>query len=307
MKKILALIVILLIGGFVYYSINYVDKGEADYTNVSNEYNNKLRELTIKKEMLQEELDLYDNIDIIVPDMGSVIFMLSDTKKDHLDNAVKVLSDNGYYGVIALSKSHLPNNNDPEYFNSNDIDNLTSLGYELIIRLEKNENAIETYNYFTDYGYSIKGFYIPSQTISIETIDDIKSIGNMVIIGNFGEYEDDEIMLIEKYGNHYSNVKDKFMESIDESNTIAISVGYGDNRDEKYEYVNFSSMLLVINPYVDSENTDVCNISESVERRAKLEEELDTINSEDRKKIKELRNSIEEINKELIGLRSENE
>ena len=289
--------------GFIFYSVNFAKKDTVDYIESSDEFNNRIRELKIEKEKLQAELDMYDDIDITVPNMGSIIFMLSDTKIDHLDDAVNVMSNNGYYGVIALSKSHLPEDNDPNYFSRTDIDYLTSLGYETIIKLESDQNPIEVYTFFKDYGYNIKGFYIPSLVINIETINDIKSIGNMVIIGNFGDYEDEDIMLIEKFGNHFFNVKDKFMDAVDESKTLAISVGYGTDTDERYEYVNYTSMMIAINPEVDSGHVNICNITEAIERHKLLEKELDTINSEDRKKIKELRYNIEEINKELIDLR----
>lgn len=299
MKKILAILVVLILGGFVYYSINFVDNGEIDYTDVRDEYNEKLRELKIQKEALQQELAQYEE-DFSIPNMGSVVFLLTDIDRNHLEEAIPQLEANGYIGVIAISSSNMPSNDGSKNMTRSQIDDLVNRGYEVVIRLEGGEDVNETYSKFIEDGYVVRGFYLPGDRISLGTIDAIKKIGGMAMIGDFGDYEDDDELIINSYGNWYSNVKNKFFDSIKESNTIAITVGYGDNTDENYDYVNFTTMMNIINPYVDDSNTDVCNITDARRRHNAYLNQLDTIASGDRDKVKELKKQISDIDEQMI-------
>lgn len=289
----------LLAGGFVFYSLYYVDNGEIDYTDVSDEYNDKLRELKVEKEKLQAELAQYEDT-YSIPNMGSVIFMLSDIDKEHLNDAIPQLDANGFHGVIALSASNMPDSDNYNNLSRSQVFELVDKGYEVVIRLEEDEDVNEVYSKFIEEGYVVRGFYLPYETIAINTINEIKDIGGMVVIGNFGNYEDEDIMLIEKYGNKYSNVKNKFFDSIKESNTIAISIGYGEDETEEYEYINFTTMLNIINPYVDDGSTDVCNITDARRRYDAYLEKQNSMESTDREKVKELKKQIEEIDEQMI-------
>lgn len=299
MKKVLAILVVLLIGGFVYYSLNYADNGEVDYTDVSDEYNEKLRDLKIQREALQAELSQYED-DYSIPNLGSVIFLLSDIDKTHLDEAIPQLEANGYIGVIAISPSNMPDNDGSKNMTRSQINDLVEKGYEVVIRLEQDEDVNEAYNKFIEDGYVVRGFYLPGDKIGLGTIDAINKIGGMAMIGNFEDFEDEDALVVNSYGNKYSNVKNKFFDSIKESNTIAITIGYGDDSDEEYEYVNFTTMLNIINPYVDDSNTDVCNITDARRRYDNYLDQLDNIQSDDRDKVKELKKQIAEIDEQMI-------
>ena len=300
MKKVLAILVVLLIGGFVYYSLNYADNGEVDYTDVSDEYNEKLRDLKIQREALQAELSQYED-DYSIPNLGSVIFLLSDIDKTHLDEAIPQLEANGYIGVIAISPSNMPDNDGSKNMTRSQINDLVEKGYEVVIRLEQDEDVNEAYNKFIEDGYVVRGFYLPGDKIGLGTIDAINKIGGMAMIGNFEDFEDEDALVVNSYGNKYSNVKNKFFDSIKESNTIAITIGYGDDSDEEYEYVNFTTMLNIINPYVDDSNTDVCNITDARRRYDNYLDQLDNIQSDDRDKVKELKKQIAEIDEQMIA------
>ena len=90
------------------------------------------------------------------------------------------------------------------------------------------------------------------------------------------------------------------MGSVKKSNTIAISIGFDEDEDEEYEYVNFTTLLNIINTYVDNSNTDVCNITDARKRYVNYLKQLDSIASEDRDKVKELKKKIAELDKQII-------
>lgn len=301
MKKVLVFIAVLLMGGYIYFSLNYVDNGHTNYSGLDQEYNQKLKELKVQREELEAELSQYDD-DYSIPNMGSVVILLTDIDRKHLTDTISQLDSFGYSGVLALSSSNMPGSDDSTYLSREEVNELIDKGYEIVIKLEDNESPSDVYYSFVEEGYDIKGFYLPNSTNSIEVINSIKNIGDMVIIGSFGDYEDEDILLIEKYGNKYPNVKNIFLDGIKDSSTIAISVGYGDDKTEEYEYVNFTSMLNVINPYVVDGNTDICNVTNARRRNDAYLEKLSTFKTEDRLKVKDLKKQIDAIDKQMIGL-----
>ena len=304
MKKVLVVIVAILVFGFMYYSINYIDNGLGIYGNPE-EYNEKFEKLEFKKRELEVEQSKYNVDDCLIEGRGSLVFIISDTNAGHLSWTVPTLNDNGYISVVALSKEHMPEKNDPEFFNRSDIEKLAAKGYEFVISLGKNDNAIETYNYFVERNYDIKGFYIPFDNVSEDTINDIRGIGNMTIFGNISgfDYEDEEeeLNVFNTYGYKLSNIKSNFIDAVNSSGTIAISVG-SLNDYELYDKTSFDNMISYIKPYIDDSSIVLTNVGGAVERKESYQIDLNELKNITQQKFDEIQEQIDEIEFEMLAI-----
>lgn len=297
MKKLLTLLVILAVCGYIF---NVYSNKETIDNSANEQYNSEIRKLEIKKQELVNKLD--EKQDLSVKNMGSIIFLFSDIDKKHLEEAIVYLNENNYRGVLAMSTDDIPKTYDNKNMTKKEVKQLIDNNYEIVVKLLENESALDAYEKIKKKGYDVKGFYIPYSRISIETINEIKSIGNMVIIGNFGSFEDDELFLIEKYGNHNPDVKNKFLDSLDESKTIAISVGHSDSKDESYNNENYSAMLNVIKPYIEKQETVVCNISEANLRYEDYKKVIEDMEENDQKQKEIIKQQIEDIDMQITRL-----
>ena len=296
--KILVTIIVGVIGLIMLYFYRLkLDEQALVYQKVD-KYNAIIKESREEKEQLQKQAKkVYEQL--YLPDKGSTIILLSDTRVEQKDDAIAIMDEFDYHGVIALSLNTLPEEGLEEYLTREDIDELLEKGYELVIKII-NEDITMTYKKITEKGYKIKGFYFEGSNIGQAKIDTVKKIDpNLVIIGTYENgynYVDD--LLITAYGSAQSGVKTKFEDAVEISKPLALTVGY-DNSKSQYSEDNFTAMLNNIDDNVYDEKTKVCNISEAIEVHndylTSLKEEL----PEEMEKLEELKSRIDEVNKEI--------
>lgn len=298
LSKILITFIIGIIGlTLLYFYRQKLDEQALVYQKVD-KYNEIIKKSREEKEQLQNQAkDLYEQL--YLPDKGSTIILLSDTRVEQKDNAIAIMDEYDYCGVIALSLNALPEEGLEGYLTREDIDELLEKGYELVIKII-NEDITMTYKKITEKGYEIKGFYFEGNNIGQSKIDTVKKIDpNLIIIGTFENgynYVDD--LLITAYGSAQSGVKTKFDDAVEISKPLALTVGY-DNSKSQYSEDNFRAMLKSIDKSVDYDETEVCNISEAIERHNEfivaLKEEL----PKEMEELEELKSRIDEIDKEI--------
>ena len=71
---------------------------------------------------------------------------------------------------------------------------------------------------------------------------------------------------------------------------------------EEFSESNYHSMFKTIAPYVEDDLTAVCNITEAVKRNNEFEEYLASHYTKQEEEIQNLKNNLEEINKEILNL-----
>lgn len=300
MKKLVVVlaVVILIIGGMLYIDAFHNSKQDNKYQEISKQHNQRLKELRSEKDKLEKELEEL-NKETETHKMSSTILLISDTKKECLNDAIKQMNDNSYHGVIVLDYDYLPDNYNEDYLNREDIDILVNKGYELVISIDKEDSPLEQHKLFNDLGYVIKGFYIENEITENQT-DEIESIENMVIIGNIENKDEYNSTIITKVGLCNSTVKNTFIDSVNNSSILAICTGY-ENTESKYNKDTFNSMLSTISPYIQDEQTQITNITEAKQRHSEYQELLDNKDTKTEKRKQEINTRINEIEEELRG------
>lgn len=304
MRFLSKLIVLALVGAlcFMFYYTYQQNQKESSLSEKIEQYNKILRQIREEKAKLENESKyLYENL--YLPDMGSTLILLSDTKVEQLDDAISIMDDYDYHGLIALSLNCLPEDNIEGYLTSQDIDELVSKGYELVIRLN-NEDINKTYQSFIDKGYDIKGFYFENVSVGKAKIDTIRKIDpNLAIIGQFEDnvnYSD--MLLINAYGSKQSGVKTAYEDSIGVSKTMALAVGY-ENSKNQYTYDNFIAMVKLINSHIYADETDLCNITEAKQRYDEYLIELQEQLPDQVERINEINERLQLIEKEMTNIK----
>ena len=300
----LALVLLLgLTGGFFVYRYDYLAK-QKELQNMyveSEKLNQEMRTLRKEKDALNAELEeLYD--ELYAGDMGSTIILITDTQSDCLDDAIRLMDEYGYKGVIVLDYNHLPENNKKGYLNREQIDELVENGYELVIKAESEDIPV-TYEKFATLGYPISGIYFEGIVVTTLMAEEIHNIDpEMAIIGNYlDSIGITDTLLINYYGSRQQNVKNLYQDSIDKSKVIALTVGY-QSSSSKYDEDNFDSMLRTIRNNVSSDKTAVCTISEAIVRNEQYLNSLEEIDPEKYTRVNEIKERINQIDKQLIDM-----
>lgn len=289
------------IGLFSYKRYENIVKNRFSLYVKSEKYNSELRNLRKEQDALNIELnDLYE--ELYTGGLGSTIFVLSDTHEGCLDDAVATLSLYGYKGVIVLSSRYLPEENHKGYLTREQIDELVEQGYEIVIKAT-NEDLIKTYERFAKLNYDIKGFYFEDMAVNNLMVEQIRNIDeNLVVIGNYLDgISATDTLLIHYYGSRQSNVKTNYEESIDKSEVIALTVGY-DKSISRYEEKNFINMLNNVRSFIWSDETEVCNITEAIERNAIYLDKLSEIKPEQYERMIEIRKRLDDISKQIMEM-----
>lgn len=299
MKKFLKIILIIALIGVLcctYYFYRKQEIKDAKVAKIAQQYNAALKKVREEKASLIEERKLLYE-DLYLPDRGSTIVLLADTCIEHLDDTIYLMDQWYMHGVIALSPYHFPDDNDVDYLNREQIDELVSNGFELVITIN-NEDINSVYNSFIEKGYDIKGFYFENVKVNKARIDEVRKIDpELVAIGDYDEglYYND-YLLIHSYGSKQSGVKTAYNDSIGVSKTMALTVGYKDTNSQ-YTYENFTAMLNLISNYEYYGETMACNISEA---KLRYQEYLDLLSIEKTDAV----NRISEIEKRLNDIDS---
>lgn len=301
MRRLLILLTILIVLSCVatyIYKNNFDLKKQNEMNRIAEEYNKVLKELREDKEKLNQNIEVLKK-EIIVEGMGSTIILLSDTNSNCLKDTVPLLDDFGYYGVICIDDSHSPIDEVEGYLSKEEINELISKGYELVLNANSNTNVINLYNKYINAGYDIKGFYFPNDDMSANQLLNIKELGIEYVLLYGEERNDKEVITSKVIGSMYQNAKSEFEDGVASSKTIALSIGYGRSIDT-FNEENIRAMLKVIKKHVDAGNTAITNISEAKQR---YDDYLDyLINSSQNEKIKnieELENRLQEIEEKL--------
>lgn len=298
MKKLLAVLFTFVVCVLVYYGLSRYWNRPGIYYQIASEYNAATKDL--KKERLQlvdKIQDLED--DFSVSNLGSVIIFLSDDNLSHLKTTVTKIDENGYHGVIAVSKSMLEDTDN--YMSKTDLESLMNKNYEIVIELTKDDDPSELYKYFVLEGLDPKGFYIVGD-VSEDIINKIKQTDCNVVIGNPYNVTDEDIFYICKYGNRYPSIKTKFKESVSNSTTIALSIGYSGVIYEQYEEDVIDSMFKTLTSHVEDDLTLICNITEAVYRKEYLDAYLEEYYASQNAEISRCKERIEQIDKEILDL-----
>lgn len=300
----LALVLLLgLTGGFFVYRYDYLAK-QKELQNMyveSEKLNQEMRTLRKEKDALNAELEeLYD--ELYAGDMGSTIILITDTQSDCLDDAIALMDEYGYKGVIVLDYNHLPENNKKGYLTREQIDELVENGYELVIKAESEDIPV-TYEKFATLGYPISGIYFEGIVVTTLMAEEIHNIDpEMAIIGNYlDSIGITDTLLINYYGSRQQNVKSLYQDSIDKSKVIALTVGY-QSSSSKYDEDNFDSMLRTIRNNVSNDKTAVCTISEAIVRNEQYLNSLEEIDPEKYTRVNEIKERITQIDKQLIDM-----
>lgn len=298
-KRLLVLFIIAMLGCGMFYYYRKQQQKSATVQKMAEKYNVLLKQVREERAKLEEEFKLLHE-GLTIPDKGSTIVLLADTRTEHLDDALYIMDEEDYYGVIALSPYCFPDDNIEGYLNRQQIDELVSKNFELVISIN-NEDIEKTYNSFINKGYDIKGFYFENIKVNKAKIEAIKKLNpELVIIGNFeGELYYDDYLLINSYGSKQSGVKTAYKDSIGVSKTVALVVGY-ENSKNQYTYENFVAMLELIDDYEYYNQTALCNITEAKLRfedylLALAEAKPDEIN-----RIEEIKERLATIDKTLL-------
>ena len=299
MKKLLAVVVTIIICALVYVGVSRFQNSQNGYDESAKIQNEKIKNLYKEKQEIQNQIESIEN-EINTSNVGTLILLYTDINKKHLDESVKINNGEGYHGVFALSKEDIKFN-DKDSITKKQLKNLQKKGYEVVIKVNTGEDPKELYDEFVKNKIDVKGFYVVgevNQTI-IESIKQTKC--NAVIADAFKDI-DDELLCIIKYGNMYPSIKTKFTDSVEYSDTIAISVGYGGIIYEEFSESNYHSMFKTINPYVEDDLTAVCNITEAIDRNNEFEEYQASHYTKQEEEIQSLENRLEEINNEILNL-----
>lgn len=299
MKKFLKIILIIALIGVLcctYFLYRKQEIKNAKTAKIAEQYNKALKLVRKEKaELIEERKLLYE--DLYLPNKGSTIVLLADTCIEHLNDAINIMNQWNMHGVITLSPYRFPDDNDEDYLNREQIDELVSNGFELVVTIN-NEDIQSVYNSFIEKGYDIKGFYFENVKVNKARIDEVKKIDSeLVVIGDYEEglyYKD--YLLIHSYGSKQNGVKTAYKDSIGVSKTMALTVGYKDTNSQ-YTYSNFTAMLDLIGDYEYYGETIACNISEA---KLRYQDYLALLNEEKSDSI----NRINEIDKRLNDIDS---
>ena len=271
-------------------------------TNVANgevatEVNEKIRVLREQKQALQQQLDDAKQ-DLVVPNMGTTIILISETNKQCLTDIVPTLDEYNYVGVIAIDNKYSPLDNIDGYLNINDIDNLVKKGYEIVLKVNVDDNVQELYELYSKY-FDVIGFYYPGAGITRAQVDYYKQIGinNVIIYG--GEIQDNSIFSISAFGSYDNNARNNFDEGNKQSKTMAFTVGYSLDWD-KYTEANFTAMIDKMDQAKQNNLTEIGNITKAVERYEVYQNYLQSDEYKQKQaKVSDIQTQIEEINNQL--------
>lgn len=296
--QIVILLIILGIFGYMYYehSIQLKDTNSQN-SNVAQEVNDKIRVLREKKKALQDELEQAKQ-DLVVPNMGTTILLISDTNEECLTDIVSKLDKYNYAGVIAIDNNYSPIDNIDGYLNVDDINGLVDKGYEVVIKVNGNDDVAKLYELYSEY-FDIVGFYYPGASITRAQVDYYKQIGiNNIIIYN-GQLDDNSIFSITGIGSYDVNARQYFDEGNTKSLTMAFSVGYTLESD-KYTESNFDAMLEKMDIAKQDGKTDIGNITFASNRYEQYQNYLDSDEYKTKlAKVDEIQSQINDINNQL--------
>ena len=296
--KIAILLIILGIFGYMYYEHSIqLKETNSQNSNVAQEVNDKIRVLHDKKKALQEELEQAKQ-DLVVPNMGTTILLISDTNKECLTDIVSKLDKYNYVGVIAIDNNYSPIDNIDGYLNVDDINGLVDKGYEVVIKVNGNDDVAKLYELYSEY-FDIVGFYYPGASITRAQVDYYKQIGvNNIIIYN-GQLDDNSIFSITGIGSYDVNARQYFNEGNTKSQTMAFSVGYTLESD-KYTESNFDAMLEKMDIAKQDGKTDIGNITFASNRYEQYQNYLESDEYKAKlAKVDEIQSQINDINNQL--------
>ena len=296
--KIAILLIILGIFGYMYYEHSIqLKETNSQNSNVAQEVNDKIRVLHDKKKALQDELEQAKQ-NLVVPNMGTTILLISDTNKECLTDIVSKLDKYNYVGVIAIDNNYSPIDNIDGYLNVDDINGLVDKGYEVVIKVNGNDDVAKLYELYSEY-FDIVGFYYPGASITRAQVDYYKQIGvNNIIIYN-GQLDDNSIFSITGIGSYDVNARQYFNEGNTKSQTMAFSVGYALESD-KYTESNFDAMLEKMDIAKQDGKTDIGNITFASNRYEQYQNYLESDEYKAKlAKVDEIQSQINDINNQL--------
>ena len=230
-------------------------------------------------------------------DLGTGFILITEPNAYFLDDMYPYLHSNGYLGILSIGASYFINNE-----GMMSPDQITGLveheGYELSMTITSNTNVSSLYENFERKGLPNPTIiYSPNGELSQEVITNIKTIGinNIITYGCDSKIED-EMFYIKAYGSYEEDTKEEFMNAVDLSMPLAITIGYI-NSYERYNATNFSNMLSAFESYKDQFPVDHVQIAKAryEEYLTKVENETDTLIS--RKAVIVAR--LEEIRSEI--------
>lgn len=271
-------------------------------TNVANgevatEVNEKIRVLHDKKKALQDELEQAKQ-DLAITNMGTTIILITDTNKQCLIDIVPKLDEYGYVGVIAIDDNYSPVDKIDGYLNVDDINNLVDKGYEVVIKINDEENIQKAYELYSKY-FDIHGFFYSGSNITRAQVDYYKQIGiNNIIIYN-GQLDDNSIFSITGIGSYNTKAKQFFEERNLSSQTTAFCVGYTLDSD-RYTESNFVAMLEKMDLAKQDGKTDIGNITFASNRYEQYQNYLESDEYKAKlAKVDEIKSQIDDINTQL--------
>lgn len=295
----LLFVVLILAMAFMFVEYKKQETQNQKVEELAEKYNDILKKAREEKVTLENELSVLKS-NYYLENMGSTIVLLSDTKVDNLDSAIKKLDENNYHGVIALNINYLPDDNIEGYMNRDDINSLLEKGYEVVINAES-DDVNRLYNSFIDKGYDIKGFYFSNMSVSKAILRQVKEINSdLVCIGQYDENVKSDDMLIYSYGSKQNGVKSSYSDSFKTSKTIALTVGY-ENDKELYTDSNFDAMMKLIKGYEKDNSTKLCNISEAIDRFLEYQVALEEQKPEETERMTEINARLDVINDAILG------
>lgn len=291
MKKSTQIVILLLI--LVLFFHSYTKHAEdlrntnAQNNIVAKQENERIKNLREQKKVLQDKLEIAKQ-DLVVPNMGTTILLISDTNKECLNDIVSKIDEYNYAGIIAIDNNYSPIDNIEGYLNINDINSLVDKGYEVVLKVSGSDDVAKLYELYSKY-FNIMGFYYPSANITKSQVEYYKQINIKNIIIHDTELNDEEIFSIPSIGSYESNARTAFDEANAKSKTMAFTVGYSVDGD-KYTDANFSSMLERMNKSKNEGSTDIGNITKSLDR---YEEYKEYLNSDEYKQIQSVVDDIQ--------------
>lgn len=300
-KRLIVVALLAVLFATIAYFYREKQKEEALVYQQVEKYNAFIKEARQEREQLQKESKkIYEQL--YLPDMGSTVILLSDTRIEQKEDAIAIMDFYDYHGVIALSASYMPEDNIEDYLTRQDVDELIEKGYEVVIKII-NEDISRTYKKFVENGYDVKGFYFEGNNVGQSKIDDVKRIDpNLIIIGTYEDgynYVDD--LLITAYGSAQSGVKTKYEDSTKISKPVALTVGY-DNSKSQYSEGNFEAMIKTVKVHNNDGSSKVCNISEAIQVHDEYLLALNEEFPEETQRLNEINLRIEEINNEINNI-----
>lgn len=268
--------------------------------------NEQINSLYIRRDRLTEQIqEIRDELKTEDGgNLATVTFLLSEPDRELAEQTGKHFDKYSVDANIVVSMEKFPGQEG--YMSPDEIRTLTDTGWEICIAASTGREITNLSNMLAKADLPKATSVLVENTKSINAITEQMKNQEISVLFTPPEMEfekDNELIRIPVQGYRTAGIKDKTVEAIDNSETIALEIGPTNSKEsltaDPYDEIVFANMLTIIGQYIKSGECKVMAAAGAGQRYRERNAALDRANAKAGSTIEKLEDEIESINEEL--------